>query len=55
MEAGCDGYVGFTAKNNLIKHYQEALGAKVLFGQRMYIDEDAASIVVQYGWKKSLG
>lgn len=42
MEAGCDGYVGFTAKNNLIKHYQEALGAKVLFGQRMYIDEDAA-------------
>ena len=42
MEAGCDGYVGFIAKNNLIKHYQEALGAKVLFGQRMYIDEDAA-------------
>lgn len=42
MEAGCDGYVAFTAKNKLIEHYKEVLGAQVLNGQRMYIDEVTA-------------
>jgi len=42
MEAGCDGYVAFTAKNKLVEHYKEVLGAQVLNGQRMYIDEATA-------------
>ena len=37
-----DGYVDFTAKNKLIEHYKEVLGAQVLNGQRMYIDEVTA-------------
>lgn len=41
-DAGCDGYVAFTAKNKLMAHYQETLSAKVVDGQRMYIDEIAA-------------
>ena len=46
VEAGCDGYVAFTAKNKLIEHYKETLGAKVISGQRMYIDENAAKILI---------
>lgn len=42
MDAGYGGYVAFTAKNDLIEHYEEKIGAKVLSGQRMYIDEDVA-------------
>ena len=46
VEHGCDGFVAFTAKTNLIKHYIEALGAQVLNGQRMYIDEYAAKELI---------
>ncbi|MDY4922760.1 hypothetical protein [Frisingicoccus sp.] len=46
MDAGCDGFVAFTAKNKLIEHYKETLGAKVLSGQRMYIDETAAQVLI---------
>lgn len=46
MKAGCDGYVVFTSKSNLINYYQYTLGAKVLSGQRMYIDEDAAVVLI---------
>lgn len=42
MDAGYGGYVAFTAKNDLIEQYEEKIGAKVLSGQRMYIDEDVA-------------
>lgn len=45
-DAGCDGYVAFTAKNKLIQHYEKTLGAKVISGQRMYIDEYAADILL---------
>lgn len=47
FEAGCDGFVAFTAKTNLIEHYKESLGAKVLNGQRMYIDESAAKVLIE--------
>lgn len=47
FEAGCDGYVSFTAKNDLIEHYKKELGAKVVAGQRMYIDEQAARALVE--------
>ena len=46
MDAGCDGFVAFTAKNNLIHHYEDTLGAKVIHGQRMYIDNNAAQILI---------
>ena len=46
MDVGCDGFVAFTAKNKLIGHYQETLGAKVLSGQRMFIDESAAQRLI---------
>lgn len=47
MEAGCDGFVAFTAKSDLIEHYKETLGAKVLAGQKMYIDENAAQVLIK--------
>lgn len=47
MDAGCDGFVAFTAKNKLIEHYKEALGAKVLNGQRMYIGETEAKVLIK--------
>ena len=46
MRAGCDGYVAFTSKSDLIEYYQHILGAKVLSGQRMYIDEEAAAVLI---------
>ena len=47
MDAGCDGVVAFTAKNKLIEHYKDVLGAKVLAGQRMFIDEIAAQVLIE--------
>ena len=46
MEKGCDGVVAFTAKTGLIEHYRRTLNAKVIHGQRMYIDEAAANILL---------
>ena len=47
MEAGCDGFVAFTAKSDLIAYYQKVLNAQVARGQRMYIDEAAADILIE--------
>ena len=47
FENNCDGYVAFTAKTDLIQHYTEALGTKVIKGQRMYIDEFAARTLIK--------
>lgn len=47
VESGNDGYVAFTAKTSLINHYQNVLGATVIYGQRMQIDEEAASALIQ--------
>lgn len=47
LDANCDGFVAFTAKNNLIEHYKDSLNAKVLNGQRMYIDDQAAKILME--------
>ena len=46
MDAGYDGYVVFTAKTNLIEHYMKALGAQIISGQRMYLDEFAADKLI---------
>lgn len=46
MEAGCDGYVAFTAKSDLIAYYRKVLHAQVARGQRMFLDEAAAEILL---------
>ena len=46
FEAGNDGYVQFEPKTKLIKHYQEKLGAKIISGSSMYIDTEAAKILL---------
>jgi len=37
---GFDGFVAFTAKTKLIKHYEDSLGAYTLGGSRMIIPAD---------------
>ena len=39
---GFEGYVSFTAKSQLIEHYQKTLGAINVGGQLMVINTDAA-------------
>ena len=48
-EKGYDGVVSFFSKTRLIDHYKESLGAKVLFGNQMIIDEAAADkLILKY-------
>ena len=53
FELGYDGYVEFTAKTKLIEYYKRELGALVIGGQKMVIDEIAAKKLVEkyYGGK----
>jgi hypothetical protein len=39
---GFEGYVSFTSKTQLIKHYEKTLGAKNIGGHLMIINTDAA-------------
>lgn len=49
FEMGFDGVIAFTSKTNLIKHYQEKLGAVRIGGHLMTIETDAARrLVDQY-------
>ena len=43
---GFEGFVAFTAKTKLIEHYQKALGAHLMFGQRMCVATEAAKDLV---------
>ena len=56
FEKGFDGYAYFTAKSNLIRHYEEALGAKLINPRDrvMLIESRAALALVQryYGGGK---
>jgi len=47
LEAGCDGFAAFTSKSDLIEYYQKTLNAKLLRGQRMYIDDIAAKKLIE--------
>lgn len=48
-EKGYNGVVSFFAKTKLIEHYKESLGAKVLFGNQMIIDElNAKRLIFKY-------
>lgn len=48
-EKGYGGVVSFFAKTKLIEHYKVSLGAKVLFGNQMIIDEiSALKLIARY-------
>ena len=49
FQQGLDGFVAFTAKSELIKHYEETLGAYHFKNQRMILDTEAArNLVMKY-------
>lgn len=45
FESGYDGVVSFIAKTQLIKHYEQTLGANLFGGNRMFIDTREAFIL----------
>ena len=51
FERGFDGFVVFEAKSQLIEHYEKSLGAKRMYGQRMFLDKDAARSLIQSYFK----
>ncbi len=49
FEQKYDGVVSFIAKTQLVKHYEQTLGAKVFSGSRMFIDtKEAVILVIKY-------
>ena len=50
-QQGFDGYVAFTSKTKLIKHYEETLGAVPIGGQRMVISANTAKLLVERYFK----
>ena len=49
FQIGFEGFVAFTAKSNLVKHYEETLGANHFKNQRMIITTAAAkNLVMKY-------
>ena len=51
FQKGFDGFVAFTAKTKLIKHYEETLGAYHFKNQRMIIDTEPAKTLVNKYFK----
>ena len=51
FQKGYDGFVAFTAKTKLIKHYEKTLGAHHIVNQRMIIDTEGAKFLVQKYFK----
>lgn len=51
FQKGHNGFVAFTAKTQLIKHYEETLGAYHFKKQRMIIDTEAAKFLVKKYFK----
>jgi hypothetical protein len=50
-ENGHEGFVAFDSKTKLIGHYIKILGATQLRGQRMYLDNTAADILISTYFK----
>lgn len=49
FEKGYKGDVAFTSKTRLVDHYETTLGAKRIFGNRMFLGGDVAqSLVITY-------
>ena len=46
LDHGCDGFVAFTAKSTLIDYYHEKLGAQLIAGRRMYINDVVAKDLI---------
>ena len=46
FDLGFDGYVAFVAKTSLIRHYEQTLGAELMFKTRMKIGQEAAKNLV---------
>lgn len=46
FEHGFEGYVLFESKTRLISHYQQTVGAKVLYGNKLYIETREAKILI---------
>ncbi|MFV8353210.1 hypothetical protein ACNQGB_08630 [Flavobacterium sp. XS1P32] len=51
FQKGFDGFVAFTAKTQLIEHYEKTLGAFHFKNQRMIIDTDASKFLVEKYFK----
>lgn len=51
FQQGFDGFVSFTAKTNLIPHYEKTLGAYILSGHRMIIPQKSAQILIDKYFK----
>ena len=51
FQKGFDGFVAFTAKTQLIKHYEKTLGAFLFKNQRMIIDTRASKRLVEKYFK----
>jgi len=51
FQHGFDGYVAFTAKTNLIEHYEKTLGAYHIGRNRMIIPAQLAKILVERYFK----
>ena len=51
FQKGFEGYIAFTAKTQLIKHYEETLGAFHFKNQRMIIDTRASKRLVEKYFK----
>ncbi|MDE6600594.1 MAG: hypothetical protein K2K90_00235 [Lachnospiraceae bacterium] len=52
FDAGYDGFVAFTSKSDLVEYYKEKLNAGVFRDRRMYIDEEAAQILLDKYMRK---
>ena len=51
-EVGNEGYVQFTAKSDLVKHYQQTLNAKLIDWHTMYIDSYGAVTLINKYFKE---
>ncbi len=51
VDKGNEGYLAFDAKNVLIKHYQQTLGATHFRGQRLFIESTAAIKLISHYFK----
>lgn len=54
FDNGYEGYVSFESKTKLIEHYQNTLGAHLLFGNIMAIDTKAATKLIDRYFPKKI-
>jgi hypothetical protein len=51
FQYGFDGFVAFTAKTKLVRHYEESLGAHHFGGYRMIIPTESSKLLVEKYFK----